>query len=231
MVHKGKFNIPLDLSKVPAIDQFVGRNQDLNILWSILQPSASAIRKVLVLYGLGGIGKTQLAIRFARLHQDDFSAVFWLNGKNQDMLMHSLAAILPRLPGANLIADPKTKEEIEHAAQEVLQWLATLHNSKWLLIFDNIDKYSVAEQPESEQPESDAYDVTKFFPSTDHGSIIITTRIPRLAEVGQSYPVQELQSSEAAKLLLSSAGQTTYITEDLSSLPSGRYKSQCIGPN
>src|SRR3954468_5550054 len=70
-----RFSIPLDLSTVPAIDQFVGRNRDLQTLWSLLQPSASTLRKVVVLHGLGGIGKTQLAIRFARLHQADFSAI------------------------------------------------------------------------------------------------------------------------------------------------------------
>jgi adenylylsulfate kinase-like enzyme len=37
-------------------------------------------RKVFVLYGLGGIGKTQLAVEFARKHQSTFSAIFWLDG-------------------------------------------------------------------------------------------------------------------------------------------------------
>ncbi|KAL3426621.1 NB-ARC and TPR domain protein [Phlyctema vagabunda] len=36
-----------------------------------------------VLHGLGGIGKTQLAVNFASQHQRRFSAVFWLNGGNE----------------------------------------------------------------------------------------------------------------------------------------------------
>jgi ATP/maltotriose-dependent transcriptional regulator MalT len=56
------------------------------------------MRKVMVLHGMGGIGKTQLAIHFGRLHKDDFSAVFWLNGKDQSILTQSLASIAPRLP-------------------------------------------------------------------------------------------------------------------------------------
>jgi hypothetical protein len=193
----------LDLSNVPAIDQFVGRSEGLRKLWDLLQPSASTTRKVVVLHGLGGIGKTQFAIHFARLHQDDFSAIFWLNGKSQETLMRSLAEFLPKLPvpGINMIANPKTEEKIEQSARQVLQWLATPGNSKWLLIFDNIDRYSAAKKPDS-----DTYDVTNFFPSVGHGSIIITTRVSRLSELGFSYPVETLQSSEAATLLINSAG-------------------------
>lgn len=67
---------------MPATDQFVGREKDLHQLWNLLRPEASIMRKVVILYGLGGIGKTQLAIRFARLHRGDFAAIFWLNGKS-----------------------------------------------------------------------------------------------------------------------------------------------------
>jgi hypothetical protein len=172
---------------------------------------------VAILYGLGGIGKTQLAIHFARLHQDDFSAIFWLNGKNQKVLIHSLAELLPKLPGINMIVNPKTEKEIEQAAREVLQWLAAPGNSKWLLIFDNIDKYSAAKKSGS-----DAYDIARFFPSTDHGSIIITTRVTRLGELGSPYPVETLQFDEAATLLINSTGLTVGNSDDHLFLYSGR---------
>ncbi|KAL5050527.1 nucleoside phosphorylase domain-containing protein [Aspergillus fruticulosus] len=55
-----KFQIPLDLSAVPAIEEFIGREEELNCLWEYLQPASSQTRKVAVLHGLGGIGKTQL---------------------------------------------------------------------------------------------------------------------------------------------------------------------------
>jgi hypothetical protein len=211
----GTFSIPLDLSKVPAINQFVGRDQDLGNLWNLLQPSASAMKKVVVLHGLGGIGKTQLAIRFARVHQHDYSAIFWLDGKNREMLIRSLAEFLPKLPGVNVVADPKTKEEIEQAARQVLQWLANPDNSKWLLIFDHIDKYLAAKQSDSE-----AYDVARFFPPTDHGSIIITSRVLQLSELGQSYPVYKFQSQDATTLLINSAGLAT--AENRSSIYQGQ---------
>ena len=215
-----RFSIPLDLSKVPAIDKFVGRTEDLESLWNILQPSASDIRKVVVLHGLGGIGKTQLAIQFARLHQNDFSAIFWLDGRTKEALLFSLADLLNKLPGINMTMDLKTEEEIESAAKQVLQWLAAPNNCKWLLIFDNIDKYSATEQLIDE-----CYDVTKFFPSADHGSIIITTRVHQLAEVGESYPLKILQSDEAVTLLIQSAGLATKVSDHLSPILPGKSQS------
>jgi ATP-dependent protease HslVU (ClpYQ) ATPase subunit len=201
----------------------VGRNEDLKTLWSLLQPSASTLRKVIVLHGLGGIGKTQLAIRFARVHRTDFSAIFWLNGQTKEILLRSLADLLHKLPGAQRITDLKTEDEIEQAARKVLQWLATPQNCRWLLIIDNVDKYSATAQPEDER-----YDVTKVLPSADHGSIIITTRVPQVAEVGKSYPVQKLHVDEAAILLTESSGlnvkipENAKITENLSPISSGR---------
>ena len=134
------------------------------------------------------------------------------------MVIHSLAKLLPKLPGINMIVNPKTEKEIEQAAKQVLQWLATPGNSKWLLIFDNIDKYSAAEKPGN-----DAYDIARFFPSTDHGSIIITTRVTRLGELGSPYPVETLQSDEAATLLINSSGLAVRNSDDHIFLYSGRW--------
>jgi hypothetical protein len=108
-----------------------------------------------------------------------------------------------------MTVDLKTEEQIEQAAGQVLQWLATPNNCKWLLIFDNIDKYSQAEQIEEEH-----YNVTKFLPSADHESIIITTRVPQMAEIGESYPVQKHQPGEAVTLLIESSGLRSKIISD-----------------
>ncbi|CRG90788.1 hypothetical protein PISL3812_07833 [Talaromyces islandicus] len=63
-----KFRVPLDLSAVSAISGFLGRESDLDDLWEVLRPRQDSMRRVAVLHSLGGIGKTQLAIRFARIH-------------------------------------------------------------------------------------------------------------------------------------------------------------------
>ena len=199
VVHR--FDVPLDLTGVPVIESFLGRQDELEHLWHYLQPAHSQSRKVAVLHGLGGMGKTQLAIRFARNHKNDFTAIFWLSGKDRDMLLQSLSSVLPRLPGQSQNIEAIKEEEVEQRARIVLRWLALERNSRWLIIFDNIDQYSPIHGGVR-----DEYDIGEFFPKADHGSILITSRLQGLTELGGSFPVQRLESEDAIQLLLQSSG-------------------------
>ncbi|KMK63757.1 hypothetical protein Y699_09530 [Aspergillus fumigatus Z5] len=201
-----RFAVPLDLTAVPMIENFLGRQDELDKLWQYLQPKNSQSRKVAILHGLGGIGKTQLAIRFARDHKHDFTAIFWLSGKDRSTLLQSLSSIFLRLPGQSLNIEAANDEEVEQRARYVLRWLALEGNSCWLIIFDNIDQYS----PFSGA--GGAYDIGEFFPGADHGSILITSRLQKLTELGKSFPVNKLNSDDAVKLLLQSSHLSADIT-------------------
>ena len=154
-----------------------------------------------VLHGLGGIGKTQLAIHFARKHKDDFTAIFWLNGKDQSALVSSLSSCLSQIQGQPIEDQAVNEEEAVQRANQVLQWLARPGNTRWLIIFDNIDQYSPIQGHGHCR-----YDVYKFFPKADHGSIMITSRLQGLTELGSSFPVQKLIHKDATQLLLQSSG-------------------------
>lgn len=186
---------------IPAIENFLGRQDELEQLWLYLKPANAKSRKVAILHGLGGIGKTQLAIHFARKHQNEFTAIFWLNGKNQSTLISSLSSCLPRIQEQSVDIEAANEEEAAQRANQVLQWLARPGNTRWLMIFDNIDQYS------SLQSKNDyGYDVCKFFPKADHGSIIITSRLQKLGELGKSFPVLRLVQQDAIELLQQSGG-------------------------
>ncbi|KAL2828076.1 hypothetical protein BJY01DRAFT_241007 [Aspergillus pseudoustus] len=198
-----RFRIPLDLRNVPAIQKFIGREDELERLWQGLRPDCSPIRKVGVLHGLGGIGKTQLAARFARVHKDHFSGIFWLNAKDRSALMQSLATAWSRVPHrADTACTPNNDgatqirisndDDLNQRAQTMLKWLTTEGNARWLLIYDNVDQFSE--------------DISDFFPVADHGSIIITTRLLRLAELGTGFPIHKLDPENATRLLFGSAG-------------------------
>ena len=73
---KSNFDVLFDLSGVPAIAKFIGRDSDINRLQYLLLSIDPKRRKVIVLHRLGGIEKTQLAIEFARKHRDSFTAIF-----------------------------------------------------------------------------------------------------------------------------------------------------------
>ncbi|KAJ5663246.1 hypothetical protein N7507_003977 [Penicillium longicatenatum] len=196
-----EYYIPLDLTGVPAIEEFIGREEELSGLWKYLQPTSARTRKVAVLHGLGGIGKTQLAIHFARKHKDDFTTIFWLSGKDRSALVSSLSSCLPRIQHLPEDAQVTNEEEAEQRANQVLVWLAKPDNTRWLIIFDNIDQYSLVQGHDDSK-----YDLYKFFPKADHGSIVITSRLRELTELGKSFPVQKLSHEDTTRLLLQSSG-------------------------
>jgi hypothetical protein len=200
---------------VPVIENFLGRQEELEHLWHYLQPANAQSRKIAILHGLGGMGKTQLAIRFARDHRKEFTAIFWLNGKDRGTLLQSLSSVLPRLSGQSWNNEVINDEEVEQRARRVLQWLALEGNSRWLIILDNIDQYSPMDNAVG-----DAYDIGEFFPAADHGSILITTRLQGLTELGKSFPLHKLESNDAIQLLLQSSGLSALnTTRELESNP------------
>lgn len=184
---------------MPVIENFLGRKKELDDLWQYLRPTNIQSRKVAILHGLGGMGKTQLAVRLARDHKHDFTGIFWLDGKDRNTLLQSLSSTLPRLPGQSLTSEATNDEEEEQLARDMLKWLAIEGNSRWLVIFDNIDQYLPFDNHIG-----DVYDITEFFPRADHGSILITSRLQRMTELGKSFPICRLDSKNAIQLLLQS---------------------------
>src|SRR4051794_31427238 len=90
---------------------FVGREAELQGMESILQPQAASsgsTRKVLILGGMGGIGKTQVAITYAKRHRHSYSSIFWLNANTEATLNSSLHAV------ANRILPPETVSKLDN---------------------------------------------------------------------------------------------------------------------
>ena len=93
------------------IPNFIRRPEYLKALRDNLVPESPPRRKVLVLHGLGGIGKTQLAIRFVRDCQDEFSSIFFLDGSSRASLLKATdgGRTATRLSDAQLLKLPKSK--------------------------------------------------------------------------------------------------------------------------
>ena len=195
------FRVQFCLTGLPVAGNFIDRDAEMEqIKCSLLSSTSRHGRKIHVLHGLGGIGKTQLAIEYARKYQERYSAILWLNGNSKDTLLQSLAGFA-KYAGIDGILKSTVKisgngEEIEEKANAVRRWLSLEGNCRWLVIFDNVDRDFHAEVKDSE-----AYDLESFFPAADHGSILITTRLPHLGEFGVATQVTRVDRDQALQIL------------------------------
>lgn len=163
-----------------------------------------------VLFGMGGIGKSQLAAKFMKINQKRFTAVFWIDGSTESNLRRSLASCSERLPNANLglpSSDP-TDSDLEVMIEAFVKWLDTPQNSGWLLIFDNIDRKCI---PAAGEP--GAFDFRKYFPQADQGRILITTRLSRLQHIGRSIRVHTVDNDTARRILNNNTSGTPHNIE------------------
>ncbi|KAJ7830908.1 hypothetical protein B0H14DRAFT_2806134, partial [Mycena olivaceomarginata] len=114
-------------------------------------------KHIYVLHGLGGSGKTQIALKFLDMMNQHptprFTNQFFINASSQQ----TLDTAFKNIAIANKIGD---------SLQDALLWLIT-STEEWMLLFDNADDPNI--------------NLFLFFPRCAHGNIIITSRNPRLA--------------------------------------------------
>jgi tetratricopeptide (TPR) repeat protein len=166
-------------------------------------PRQSQRQKIHVLHGLGGMGKTQLAVEFARRHHRRFSSVFWLDGRSEDTLKRSIASCASRIPRGQIAETSRMYNlnngtNVDAVVRDVVAWLARSDNTAWLLIFDNVDR-----EHEAQDGDSDAYDVTRYLSGADHGSVLVTTRLARLEQLGESQQLGKVSEEQGRSIFRS----------------------------
>ncbi|KAJ7467921.1 P-loop containing nucleoside triphosphate hydrolase protein [Mycena latifolia] len=139
---------------------------------------------IYVLYGLGGSGKTQIALKFIDESASKFSDIFLIDTSTPETIDTGLKRIA-------------ATKQIGDTAQDALDWLRSKKN-EWLLFFDNADDPKI--------------DLHNFFPRCKHGNILITSRNPELRGYGSHSLVSDMEEIEAVELLLRSSAQ--YITPE-----------------
>jgi tetratricopeptide (TPR) repeat protein len=113
---------------------FKGREKIMAELQAALKSESGVAVAGKALHGLGGVGKTRLAIEYAHAHAADYSALLFLNAESPSSLERSLAA----LAGSEVLDLPEkdaAADSVKIAA--VLKWLDD--HPGWLLILDNAD--------------------------------------------------------------------------------------------
>ncbi|KAJ7348471.1 hypothetical protein DFH08DRAFT_743874 [Mycena albidolilacea] len=184
----------------PASPIFQGRQNILDQMQQFFSTD-SGNQKIFLLYGLGGAGKSQIALKFAEDSAFRFSDMFMVDTTTTKTIETGLK---------NIVAT----KNCGTTWQDALKWLVA-NQDGWLLFFDNADDPTI--------------NLYKFFPKCKHGNILITSRNPGLCpHVGSHSLVSDLEETDAVQLLLRSAskevtdrnrGTATGIVKALSCFP------------
>jgi hypothetical protein len=177
------WNIPHHLNPY-----FTGRELLLAEVHARLTALDLVVRRV-TLTGLGGVGKTQLAVEYAYRQRADYDLVWWVGAEQSATLLADFAALAGQSP---LAADLKLAKDApqEAAVAAVRAWLERHH--RWLLVFDNAD-----------EPQA----MPELLPRSGTGHVLVTSR----AETGWEQlttpvPVEVLTPADAAGFLLARTG-------------------------
>jgi hypothetical protein len=162
---------------------FTGREADLERLGESLQKSGEvAVTQTVTLHGLGGVGKTQLAVEYAWKHLGGYEAVLWVRADSPQTLDASLAGI------ADVLGLPEASAK-EQAVQTdaVLAWLKG--RERWLLIADNADTDEAARA------------LSNRLGHSLGGHVLLTSRLGRWPINIAHLPLEVLLPDDAARYL------------------------------
>lgn len=160
---------------------FTGREDILAALHQSLSTSqTAALAQSYVLHGLGGIGKTQIAVEYAYRHAHEYTAVFWVGAETPESIASSFLAI------ATLLGLPEHQASDQgRIAAAVRRWLST--HRQWLLIWDNVEDLNL---------------LSPYLPPARQGAMLFTTRLPTLGTLAQRIELQPMVEEEGLLFLL-----------------------------
>ncbi|OAG06114.1 HET-domain-containing protein, partial [Paraphaeosphaeria sporulosa] len=213
-LHKGVnfelYAVGLNLASLPEAAQFVAREEELSKMHELLHGHSN--RSAVVLYGLGGIGKTQLAIQYIKRHKEKHTAIFWLNANDEDSLQLCFRSIAQQVlkyhPSTRVLSEVDLEGDLDRVVSAVKVWLDLPDNTHWLMIYDNYDNPRT-----SNASDRSTVDIRRYLPESDQGSIIITTRSARVTQ-GQRLHIQKLIRLEEGLKILSNLSRREGVEND-----------------
>jgi AAA ATPase domain len=125
------YQVGLSLGEAPQTDDdlFVGREAEVAQLKQWLLPTPKN-QNVVAVSGLGGMGKSQLSIHFAKQYHESYSAVIWLNAKDANTLKSGYVTLALRFMGREERRIEIKKPDEDEAVQYVQRWLSQPENDQ-----------------------------------------------------------------------------------------------------
>ncbi|WP_340375024.1 FxSxx-COOH system tetratricopeptide repeat protein [Streptomyces sp. SS7] len=158
---------------------FTGREE---LLQKLRQRLATGITTAVLpeaLHGMGGVGKSQIAIEYVYRYGRDYELIWWIPSEQINLIVQSLIELGEHMglrAGADRSAVPAVLEALRVGQPY----------SNWLLVFDN------AENPQ---------EVRQFFPHNGPGRVMVTSRNSQWSTLASSLEVDVFPRSESVALI------------------------------
>jgi Tfp pilus assembly protein PilF len=162
---------------------FTGREDELADLSKSLA-SNDPVRRVQVISGLGGVGKTQLALEFVYRNKANYKIIWWINADEPATLALGYAKLATHL-GMH-VPEGTSLDDIRHALRRKLN-----ERKDWLLIFDNV---------------AGADDIKNYLPQDRVGHVLITSRNPNWGAIGRPLLLKPMKRVDSVQFLLHRTG-------------------------
>src|SRR5688500_10902618 len=162
-----------------------GRTRYLDEIHGALN-SGDPLSRSIAMYGLGGVGKTQLAMEYAYRHMNEYAIVWWVRAEDPTTLIGDFLKLGERLAAG--IAKDASPEVVCDAIRRALD-----RRNDWLLIFDN------APGP---------YAVSHVLPQGCAGHVLITSRNPNWRGRAKAFQLPPWERGESAQFLHRRTGIT-----------------------
>lgn len=187
--------IPSKLTcNIPARNPFfTGRSNYLKALQQFfLEDEDRSPLKRQAISGLGGIGKTQVAIEYVYRNLEHYAAIFWIRSRTAAEIQASFWDI-----AKTLTLPEKDAEQPEKTIRAVKEWLEA--NDRWLLVFEDADDPKLLQHLQQQN----------CLPSTSQGHILITSRSQLLDAIGIASPIElkSMDPEEALEFLITRTGR------------------------
>ena len=222
-----EFRVPLEID-YGRNQLFTGRIEILEEITKLLAPDtsfdSSGGAKIVVLQGMAGLGKTQIARQYVYTRQRFHSTAFWINMHSYESMIASFVTIAERIIrhyatmtvqsehfiSVTMEAIHRAKmvgiidgdgkaipDETSSVPEAVKSWLSKERNDSWLLVFDNYDDL-----------DNENFQIDKYIPTSAlGGSVLITSRRRESNRLGVLKEIPLMDMSEGVDLLLKCYGK------------------------
>ncbi|GIH27948.1 hypothetical protein Aph01nite_62580 [Acrocarpospora phusangensis] len=180
-----------DVWEVPTRNaSFTGRADLLETIRDELTGNSAG--RPLALYGLGGVGKTQVALEYAHRFKSDYDLICWVPAEQVDAIASTMGDLVQHMDAQSLDNSLEPAQRVREALRKGDTF------KRWLLIFDNA---------------REAEEIERYIPS-DSGHVIITSRDPSWNQLARPLEVAVFQRRESVAHLMRRAGESNITTAD-----------------